>query len=328
MQLAVVFNPTRTRRARLERLVDPASAAAGWAETLWMETTAEDPGAGMAREAVELGADVVLAVGGDGTVRAVAEGLRDTGVPLALAPQGTANLLARNLSLPLDNLRQSVATALGGTARPIDLGIATLTRADGTSEERAFAVAAGMGLDAKIMSTTDERLKRRVGMLAYVKAGVGAVLTDHRIRMSVRLDEGEPRRARVHTLLIGNCGSIGGNVQLLPDAAVDDGVLDVVEFVPRGVFGWPRVAWKVLVDNWVLRRTRSEFVRRNRDRSRELHYHRCRRIDVRFRRPEEVELDGDHFGEISHLHVRVDEGALLVQLPRAARLRGVAGPMR
>lgn len=314
-RLAIVFNPTKIERATLEAVVGPAQQAAGWGDTIWLETAEDDPGAGMARDAVEQGADVVLAVGGDGTIRAVAEGLRGSGVPIALAPQGTGNLLARNLELTLDNLEASVDAAFNGSPRAVDLGVARWSRPGGAQGERVFVVAAGVGLDAQIMSSTDETLKKKVGMLAYVKAGVEALFTNHRMRISYRLDDHEPRRTKVHTVLIGNCGSIGGNVLLLPDAAVDDGVLDVVAILPRGVFGWPRVAWKVLVDNWLLRRTDSEFVRRNRDRSRELNYEQAREIEIHFRDPEEIELDGDHFGEILSLRVHVEHGGLLVQMP-------------
>lgn len=313
--LAVVYNPTKIERAELEKIVDPAQQDAGWEDTLWLETAEDDPGTGMAREAVEKGADVVLAVGGDGTIRSVAEGLRGSGTPLALAPQGTGNLLARNLELTLDNLPESVDAAFNGVTRAVDLGVAQWSRPGGEQGERAFVVAAGVGLDAKIMSTTDEKLKKKVGMLAYVKAGLEALLSNHRMRISYSLDGEQPRQAKLHTILIGNCGSIGGNVLLLPDAAVDDGVLDVVGILPKGIFGWPRVAWKVLVDNWLLRRTRSKFVREQRDRSRELNYEQCREIEIHFRNPEEVELDGDHFGEILTLRVHVEEGGLLVQMP-------------
>ncbi|MDO5677788.1 MAG: diacylglycerol kinase family lipid kinase [Propionibacteriaceae bacterium] len=316
--LGVVFNPTKIERSELEAVVNPAQQEAGWSETMWLETAEDDPGTGMAQEAVDRGADVVLAVGGDGTIRAVAEGLRDSGVPIALAPQGTGNLLARNLELTIDNLEESVKAAFHGEPRAVDLGIARWTRPGGKQEERAFVVAAGVGLDAKIMASTDEELKKKVGMLAYIKAGLEALVKDHRMRIVYYLDDDEPQHTKVHTILIGNCGSIGGNVLLLPDAAVDDGILDVVAVLPRGLFGWPRVAWKVLVDNWLLRRTGSELVRKNRDRSRELNYQQCREIEVHFRHPEEVELDGDHFGEILALRVHVEDSGLLVQMPPAA----------
>ena len=68
----------------------------GWDEPLWLETTPEDPGRGQAESAVSAGVDLVLACGGDGTVTACAEGVTGTGVPLAIIPMGTGNLLARN----------------------------------------------------------------------------------------------------------------------------------------------------------------------------------------------------------------------------------------
>ncbi|MDO5684247.1 MAG: hypothetical protein Q4G46_15660, partial [Propionibacteriaceae bacterium] len=81
------------------------------------------------------------------------------------------------------------------------------------------------------------------------------------------------------------------------------------------IFGWVRVAWKVLVDNALLRRTGSTLVRANRDRDRQLSYQQCRRIDLTLRDPHEIELDGDHFGEILAVRMHVEDGALLVQMP-------------
>ncbi|MDO5684155.1 MAG: diacylglycerol kinase family protein, partial [Propionibacteriaceae bacterium] len=113
---AVIFNPTKVERDDLAQVIDPAASAAGWSESLWLETAEDDPGTGMAKEAVDAGCDVVIAVGGDGTIRSVAEGLRGSGVPMALCPQGTGNLLARNLELTLDNLEESIDAAFNGTA--------------------------------------------------------------------------------------------------------------------------------------------------------------------------------------------------------------------
>src|SRR5919205_3322257 len=127
---AVVYNPIKVDLPTLRASVDAAAAAAGWAGSRWYETSEEDPGTGQTRQAVEDGADVVLAAGGDGTVRAVAEGLRDSGVPIALLPSGTGNLLARNLNLTLGNLEDSVATAFEGTDREIDLGVVEVRRPD------------------------------------------------------------------------------------------------------------------------------------------------------------------------------------------------------
>ena len=254
MPAAVVFNPTKLTQQELAAVIDPATEAAGWGETIWIETTADDPGAGQAREAVRRGASVVLAVGGDGTVRSVAEGLRRTRVPLAILPLGTANLLARNLGLPLDDLEAAVDIAVTGRSHPVDVGLARWLRAGGDVVEHAFVVMAGMGLDAQIMSNTDEGLKRRVGFLAYVKTGAVEVSRNRRMSLTYRLDGGRERRARAHMMVVGNCGSIGYNVYLMPDAAVDDGQLDVVLAKPAGPFGWLLVGWRVFVSNAIRRR--------------------------------------------------------------------------
>ena len=312
---AVIFNPTKVDRTALEGVVDAAQQRAGWGASLWLETEADDPGAGMARRAVEERCDVVLAVGGDGTIRSVSEGLRGSSVPLALCPQGTGNLLARNLGLTLDNLDESVDAAFRGVARPVDLAVAELSRQGGGSDEHVFVVMAGVGLDAQIMSSTDEELKKKVGMLAYIKAGVEALRVNRRMRIRYRLDDDQPSQAKLHTVLVGNCGSIGGNVLLLPDAAVDDGALDIVAVRPQGLLGWPRLAWKVLVDNGLLRRFKSPEVRERSDNTRELNYQQCERVELRFSRPEEIELDGDHLGEVVAARIHVEPGALQVMMP-------------
>ena len=97
---AVVANPTKLSDADAD-LVRARLTEAGYPEPLWLETTAEDPGRAMTAEAVEAGVDLVLAAGGDGTIRMVAAGLAGTDVAMAILPAGTGNLLARNLDLPL-----------------------------------------------------------------------------------------------------------------------------------------------------------------------------------------------------------------------------------
>ena len=114
---------------------------------------AEDPGEGQARMAAKAGADLVLACGGDGTVTACAAGLAGTGIPLAVIPLGTGNLLARNLGLPID-LGGALTVALAGSVRRLDAG---------TANGSLFLVVAGLGLDAKMLDGTSEPVKKRFG---------------------------------------------------------------------------------------------------------------------------------------------------------------------
>ncbi|MBO0825220.1 MAG: acylglycerol kinase family protein, partial [Actinobacteria bacterium] len=98
---AVVVNGARVQDlARLRRACERAASAAGWQAPMMLPTTGADSGVGQARAAVEAGAALVVAVGGDGTVRACAQVLAGGPVPLAIIPAGTANLTARALGVP------------------------------------------------------------------------------------------------------------------------------------------------------------------------------------------------------------------------------------
>ncbi len=149
-------------------MVERLSERAGWEKPLFYETTVDDLGDDVTRQALEAGVDAVLVAGGDGTVRAVVEAMSESGVPLTIVPSGTGNLLARNLLLPLANSEAMVQATFTGDKLAIDVGFAAIRREDGTSEERAFVVMGGMGLDAAMIANTSRDLKKRVGWVAYV----------------------------------------------------------------------------------------------------------------------------------------------------------------
>ena len=120
-----------------------------------------------------------------------------------------------------------------------------------------------------------------------------------------------------HTILIGNCGSLPANILLLPDAAVDDGELDIVVLRPEGFLGWLRIVVKVFWENGVLRRTSVGRRLMGADHEvRAMNYLKGRELVLRLSRPEEVELDGDLFGRASAMRTYVDPGALRVRVPR------------
>lgn len=313
---AVIYNPIKVDLDALKAAVSAAQQAAGWGESRWYSTSEEDPGEKVAREALADGADVVLAAGGDGTVRSVASAMRGSGVPLALLPSGTGNLLARNLHLTLDDLDESISTAFTGTNRDIDLGVIDIERPDGARENFVFVVMAGLGLDAKMIANTDDDLKKRVGWLAYVDAIIKSLRDKNRLYIRYNLDDQGNRNVRVHTVMIGNCGSLPGNILLLPDAAVDDGEFDIVALRPEGLFGWIQVWVKIVWENGVLRR--SQVGRKIMSLTKEvrtLRYLRGKKLLLRLDRPEEFELDGDAFGEIVALKATVDHRALAVKVP-------------
>ncbi len=311
---AVIYNPIKVDLDGLKAALAAEPGAGEWT-TLWLPTSADDPGQGPAREALDAGASMVIAAGGDGTVRAVAEALRGSDASLALLPSGTGNLLARNLSLTLDDTAHSLATAFTGVDREIDLAAIEIRREDDSVDEHVFLVMAGTGLDAKIMSNTDDELKKKVGWLAYAQALVKVLRDKTQLRLEYKLDDHHTRSARAQALIIGNCGSLPANILLLPDAAVDDGLLDVIVVKPESFRGWIAVAVKIFWENGVVKRTK--LGRRMTDlKTDSVDVRQGKSLVVRLSRPEEVELDGDPFGVMVGCRVAVEPGALRVRVPR------------
>jgi diacylglycerol kinase family enzyme len=314
---AIVVNPVKTEAAALRDVLEAAERRHGWEASLWLETTEDDPGTGQTRKALEHGVDVVIAAGGDGTVRTVAEQLSGTDTPLALLPAGTGNLLARTLDLTLDDAEHALDTALDGEDRAIDVGIAEL-RDGNRTEKRVFLVMAGIGIDAQMIAATDDNLKAKAGWLAYAKA-IGTVLRDkNELRLRYQLDGGRTHSMHAHTVLVGNCGSLPANILLLPEAVVDDGLFDIVVLRPEGFAGWVRIMVKIFWENGILRRTTAGRRLMGADKGvRAMNYLTGRELIVTLSRPEDVELDGDLFGRVSALRTRVDPGALKVRVPRS-----------
>jgi len=313
---AIVVNPVKVDAPALREALRAAEERHGWAETLWIETTEDDPGSGQTEQALERNVDVVIAAGGDGTVRTVAEKLQGTGVPLALLPSGTGNLLARNLNLTLDDVGHALDSAFDGENRSIDVGVIELRDGSGPTRKHSYLVMAGVGIDAQMIAATDDDLKARHGWLAYVKA-IGTVLRDkNELRLRYRLDDKGVRSVRAHTVLIGNCGSLPANILLLPEAAVDDGEFDIVVLRPEGFVGWVQIAVKIFWENGVLRRTTVGRRLMGADKEvRAMNYLKGREFVMRLSRPQEVDLDGDLFGRASALRTWVDPSSLMVKVP-------------
>jgi diacylglycerol kinase (ATP) len=315
---AVIHNPTKVNLDKLRDIVGAAADTAGWGPTIWLATSEEDPGQEVTATAIRRGASVVLAAGGDGTVRAVAEALRGTKVPLALLPSGTGNLYARNLELPLNDIAAMVAAAFAGDDRIVDLGMARIERTDGTSTEHAFCVMAGLGLDAKMIKNTNTKLKKAVGWLAYVDGIARSVPELKPLRLRYSVDDGAERTMTAHTIMVGNCGALPGGFLLMPDAKPDDGILDIAALRPRGPFGWAKIWRKVAWENGVLRK--SAVGRRIIDLSKDVRdvvNFRARDIRMQLETPDMFQLDGDEFGIASSVHAWVDEGSLVLKVPAA-----------
>ncbi len=298
-RLAIVVNPSKFDDVdAVIAQLDAACASAGWSAPAWFRTTAEEPGRAQARQAVAEGATLVCSLGGDGTVRAVASALVGTDVPLGLLPGGTGNLLARNLAVPFTDLDAALGVALTGADRRIDVGEVTFD--DGQAD--VFLVMAGVGLDAETMANTDERLKARVGWLAYVATGAQSLFSrGFRVRATA---DGHPARSRhARAVVVGNCGELTAGAQLMADALVDDGLLDALIVSPRGVFGWAAVLANV--------------VSRHRLGHRSVQRIQAAGVEVLLGTDVEGELDGDPVGPVRAMRCEVRPRSLSVRVPAA-----------
>lgn len=310
---AVVLNPKSVDRTALRSAVADAAEQAGWDESRWFETDAEDGGADAVARALAAGPTSVLAVGGDGTVRVIAGAVQGTGVPMAIVPGGTGNLFARNLDIPVNDLARGVRAAFTGTDRPIDVGRIELERPDGTTEEQPFLVMAGIGLDAHMAAHTNSRLKKRFGWVAYSDPIARSVVGNRQIDLRYALDGHALQPLRAHTVIIGNCGTLTANMLLLPDAQPDDGLLDAVAFRPTRRGGWPMIGVGLVTNRFRHRTWFGRLLSRFLPVAKTLGYRQAERMEFRFAEPEEIQLDGDPFGEITAATLTVAAGALTLR---------------
>lgn len=295
--VGAILNPVKVDDPHgFRAMVDRMAEESGWAEVQWWETTVEDTGYAMAHEAAVAGVDLVLAIGGDGTIRAVCEELAGTGVPVGIVPAGTGNLLARNLAIPL-YLRAAVDVGLNGQDRAIDM---VRVSGDGL-EDSTFLVMAGMGFDAAIMEGVNEDIKKKIGWLAYVWSALKSLMFPA-IRVEVSVDDEEPTTHRARTVVIGNVGNLQAGMPLIPDATIDDGQLDVVLLYPRRFLSWLPLAARVLSKS---RRTDETITRM-----------RGRKVVVRASTAAPRQLDGDLIEAGRELVAECVHGRLLVRVPR------------
>ena len=290
-KVAVVFNPaSRGDRASERRDKLRAGLEEAGVDLRWYETTPLDTGTGQTRAAVEEGAELVIACGGDGTVRACATGLSGTNVPLGVVPFGTGNLLAANFDIPSD-LDDALEIALECRRRRIDLG---------ALDGERFVVAGGIGFDAAMLADADQRLKARFGWFAYVLSGLRN-LRRPRVDFELRLDGQEPIERRGQGVLICNLGRIQGGLPILPDAVPDDGRFDLAVLRTRSLGDWAMVALSVLV--------------RSRRRPPVMETFRAAKVLVRSRVPQPMQLDGDPVDPGAELDLEIAPFALTLAVP-------------
>jgi diacylglycerol kinase (ATP) len=238
-RVALIYNPASgqhswRRTTAIEQAVAVLRGAGIEPETL--ETQGPGSAGALAEEAVRRGCDTVVACGGDGTVHEVLQALVGTEVALGVLPLGTANALAANLGLP-----SSPAKAMRKllAAEPVRVSVGRISYGNGTGEThtRYFTVAAGVGVDALVLSRLDAGLKRRFGYFLYMVEGFRVWATHSFPLFEAVFEEPETTASRVvevSQLLAVRIRDFGGVLHnLVPGATLHNEGLRLIAFKTR-----------------------------------------------------------------------------------------------
>jgi diacylglycerol kinase (ATP) len=199
------------------------------------EQVTQGPGHATAivREAIRSGEDLVVVVGGDGTVNEAVNGFcDDAGVPLgaatrlAVIERGTGCDFIRTYGIP-KKTADAVAVLAAGASRRIDLGRARFTNYRGVEEVRMYANAASCGMTGDVAARANRSSKRFGGTASFLYATVAAFAQWHNVAFEIDID-GERRTAVANNVICANGKYLGGGMKLAPDALQDDGLLDVL----------------------------------------------------------------------------------------------------
>lgn len=299
--VACVVNPARKRSEPAWNLVRQHCDALGIAAPLRFDTTIEHPGELQAHQAIEANADIVIVIGGDGTVRNVSNVLSHTGVAMGVVPAGTANIFHLNAIGKQRSLDRSVRTALLGTPEPMDTGKVTLHLDDGLEIQQRFLAVVGAGYDAESLAGISESLKRRYGPLAYFVVGARQLRRNPH-SFDVHLDGNRQESLPAWSVLVGNCGRVPGGITVLPGADLQDGLLNTLVLAPRSIASWAPIAWRA----W---RGKSHALGVVSDDT-------AREVTIIPEQPVSVQIDGDVHLNVHRLDIEIDPGSLLINTKR------------
>jgi len=274
-----------------------ALEAAGVTEPLWYEVPKSRKAPKQVMRALDEGAELVIAWGGDGTVQRCIDVLAGSGVPLAIAPAGTANLLATHLEIPQD-IEQVVAIALGDSRRTLDVG---------TINGEHFAVMAGAGFDAEMLKEADGGLKDAVGRVAYLWTGAKQLRATP-VKTKIKVDGTTWFDDVSSCVLVGNVGGVFGGVDLFDGAEPDDGLLELGVVTADGLTDWARTLARTALGS----SAKSPFVQVTR----------AKKIRITFGEKVLYELDGGDRDEVVKLKIGIEPGAITICVPAKEQVSG------
>jgi len=202
------------------------------------ETTVKEDVTQVVRAAVQRGFELFLAVGGDGTAAAVASGLVDTQIPLAVIPTGTWNALARNLDIPLAIDQALELVFQGHRIRVIDAM---------QVEDKFYILNISTGIGSRTMRRVKREVKRRFGVLADLWAGFIELMGFETFWFDVRID-GKQTRFQALEVMVANSKIIGLKaIQLDPEIHMDDGILNVCRLYAGNLIDFFNLAMSILL---------------------------------------------------------------------------------
>jgi diacylglycerol kinase (ATP) len=234
----VIANPAKERRASLLTTLNNRFRPVG---IEWQVSITHHPGDARryAAEAIQRGAEVVAAFGGDGTVMEVAGALVHTKIPLAILPGGTGNLVAHELGIPTF-INRACKRLCGETieVRTVDVG---------RMGDYFFLLRVGCGFETDVLQDATRELKNQFGKWAYVLASIKALQQVPVANYRLTLDDNEVVESRGVACAIANAGTIGiGKLTLSKSIGIDDGKLDVILVRSAQIDGFLELASKVM----------------------------------------------------------------------------------
>lgn len=243
------------------------------------------------RSEIAAGCDLVVVVGGDGTLRACLDALHGSGVPVLLLPGGTSNLIATHLRLPR-SAKAVIRLLTDGDVRKLDVC---------WLDDEPFVLAAGFGLATDVITDADQELKRYLGPIAYCWSLLRN-LARRRVLVEMKLEDGRTVRHRAKLVLFTNCAETLAQVDIVPNSEIDDGLVDVAVFSFANVWQFLRLIGFAITARW--------------RRAREAVFYRSKRVEIWLRPPMQIQIDGDVFPARSYLQVKVEPEGLWMVVPK------------
>nr|WP_201737226.1 diacylglycerol kinase family protein [Bifidobacterium aemilianum] len=316
---AFIINPSKPQAAQHRRHIELYCHAHNLTQVEYIETQLDKDGRACAQEALAHGAQVLVAVGGDGTVRTVASALSGTGHPLGIIPIGTGNLFARNMGIPVDDMDTALAVATSHGSRMVDVGRLSLLDRPDDDHGHAFLIIAGIGFDALMIDDTDPELKKSISWLAYFASGSKHIFGGkYHARVTIENEDGSSRtiqRLTFRTFMAGNCGQIP-IFSLMPNAVYDDGLLDFeIIDTTSGILGWAGL-FADIVHQTITRKAQKSPI----SSSSTIDQLQGVSADIKLEKPALAEVDGDMLGETCHIRFTIEHKALCVRVPTETEL--------